>query len=459
MRSAVAPVLCALSILGCGPGRDVAPPPAPPVAPPARPSGARFAVEGGGGGEATAASVVAEMLETMARLRQLDAKGSVKSELLARDAIAEKLRADIEDELPDAVLAGQEELLVALGVVPVDFDYLAATLELFGSELAGFYDPRTRTMFLLGDLSSGEAQATLAHELVHALQDQHYDLGARIKYRDDAGDEQSALHALAEGDATSAMLDEILASRGLTALDVADDLVKAEARASIEIGTAKSGVPGIVKRSVIAPYLDGLDLVHWARRHGGWPKVDEIWRDPPRTTEQLLHPEKLVAREPAEAIDVPPAPPGGPTTVLYHDVIGEQSVRLLFEEWLPSSTAAASAAGWGGDRAAVMKDGDRTALVWHLRYDDESGARAALGAFVRKIRAGAGREPYAAKVDVPKSGEACQERPSLGPLAVRRSGRDLAIVAGPYRRANGAAKSDGRCSEALAWVRTVLAAH
>src|SRR6185436_3813647 len=96
-----------------------------------------------------------------------------------------------------------------------------------------------------------------------------------------------------------------------------------------------SVAPPIIVRSVMAPYSDGIELVHWARRRGGWAAVDELWRNPPTTSEQMLHPEKLLAREPAEPIGVPVAPPAGPSAVLYHDVMGEQSVRLMFEEWLP----------------------------------------------------------------------------------------------------------------------------
>lgn len=104
-------------------------------------------------------------------------------------------------------------MLFALGVVPASFDY-EELARVDGLAAGWFYDPKQKAMFLARDLPPAERSATLAHELVHALQDQHYDLEKRLKFREDSGDEQSAIHALAEGDATSAMLDHVLATRG-----------------------------------------------------------------------------------------------------------------------------------------------------------------------------------------------------------------------------------------------------
>ncbi len=422
-------------------------PPAPePVETPAR-----------GGPNLTADSVVQSALSHVSRRRQLSAKGPVRGKTISREKMLEHVRAQIRREIPERVVRAQNELLFALGAAPASFDFEVALLALMKSQLAGFYEPRDKTMYLLEDLVGAEREATLAHELVHALQDQHWDLGAKVKFEEDRGDAVAAYHALAEGDATSAMLDHMLAPRGMTAIDMQDDLIALEVQGSVELSPSTSDIPMLVKRSVVAPYVDGLKLVHWARRRGGWSAVDEVWAKPPSTTEQVLHPEKYVAGEVGDTIPVPPPFPGGPKTILYRDVLGEQTVRLLFEDWMPQKSAVEAAAGWGGDRAAVFGDGAHVAVAWHLRYDDEASAKQAATAFARGILERKGKSYVSVEeaTKALKGNAVCRERKDAGPFVLVRKGRDLAITAGPFRRDGGSATSAARCSAAQVWATTV----
>lgn len=409
---------------------------------------------------AAADSVVASALATVERRRELRSKGAIKGRTIERAEMVAFVKKQLADEIPAPIVRAQTELLFALGVVPENFDYEESLLELMGTQLAGFYDPKQKTMFLSRDLPPLEREATLAHELVHALQDQHYDLEKLIKFREDATDQQSALHALAEGDATSAMLDHVLAVRGLRATDVSDEAVALEVRGSIELSAAAVNVPTILKRSVVSPYVDGLIFVNGLRRRGGWAGVDAVWRDPPATTEQLLHPEKHAKREAAEQVPLPAAPRGGPTEVMYRDVLGEQSLRLLFEEWMPRRAAVESAADWAGDRMVLFRAGERFALVWHTRWDDEKSALRGTQAFARGVLRPKDAKPGEfvaldrARAAL-KRDRACTERAAQGPIAVARSGRDVTMVAGPFERTASGARSAGTCAEALVWAVAV----
>ena len=458
MRAPLWTLLFALA--GCAPPQKPAPPPEAPLQSLSAPGPADAGAAEGT--QPTADSVVADALAGVSRMRQLEARGKVKGRSVSRAEMVDYVRKQLKEEIPERVLRAQTELLYVLGTVPADFDYEKSLLELMGSQLAGFYDPKTKAMHLARDLPSLELDATLAHELVHALQDQHYDLEKLIKYREDATDEQSAIHALAEGDATSLMLDHVLIPRGRSAIDVSDDLISMEARGSIEMASDAAGVPSVMKRSVIAPYVDGVVFVHWARRRGGWPNVDAIWRDPPKTTEQLLHPEKLLAKELAESIAVPEAPAGGPSELIYRDVMGEQSVRILFEEWMPRRAAVEGASDWAGDRVAMFQDGERFALGWHLRYDSEKVAQRGFEAFARGVLRAPDAKPDAfvspeqARAAT-KPGALCRDRSGAGPFAVMRQGRDLALVAGPYERKAGGPRGSGSCVKALAWAKRIVA--
>ena len=316
-------------------------------------------------------------------------------------------------------------------------------------------------MVLLDDLGVEAQEATLWHELVHALQDQHYDLQKLTKWQPERGDAVSAAQSFAEGDALSAMMDVMLLPRGQRALDVPESLV-IQGMAAIEALPEVRDVPSILKRSIVAPYTDGMTFTHALRREGDWARVDAAWLKPPETTEQLLHPEKYRTREAAEKVPLPPAPPGGPATARYRDVLGEQTIRLVLEDWVPLDTARKAAAGWAGDRVAVFADGDRRAVGIALRYDDEASARRAFEAIVRgalsepvENRTGVRADTAEAGAKAARAGRFCNERELRGPFAVVRSGRDLGVTLGPYTRDKAGTRSAASCSAVLPWTTSI----
>jgi len=452
-------VALAAGVAGCGGPSVASAPPASGVAASPRASDVGVGVAARSEPDPLAEEVRARFFEVGA-VRGLAPRGGVGAEVINRQEMLERLQLKLREEVPAPVVAAQSELLFALGTVPADFDYERSLLEMMEDQLAGFYEPDDRTLYLMSDLRGAERTATLVHELGHALQDQHFGLDERLDYRDDANDEQSALHTLAEGDATSVMLEVM---QGRSALGTSDAALALMLRGGAVLGSGE-GVPGIIKRSIVAPYVDGVVAVHGARRAADGPPVDALWARPPRTTEQLLHRERWEADEAPIAVPIPPAPAGGPSTVAYHDVEGEQSLRTLFEEWAPRFKAEAAAVGWGGDRVAVFKDGAQCAMAWALRFDDEAGAERAAVAFARGVLAGdatgstlgSGVAESVAEAAI-AGGEVCREREASGPFAVVRHGAALGVVAGPYRRVGTEASALGDCVGALSWGRRVVA--
>jgi hypothetical protein len=414
--------------------------------------------------DAEAKLTVARALKYVSALRELDALGPVNGRVISRDEMVQRVEHSLDTEIPTAVVDASGEILFALGTVPASYSYREGLLSVMRSELLGFYEPREKTMFLGGDLHGQELDATLWHELVHALQDQHYDLGKLLVWSDDAGDWQGAVHALAEGDATSAMLDGLFAEKGMHAPDLPDSVL--DLQGALSAGTVLQ-VPPIVKRSVVAPYMDGLAFVNALRRRGGWAAVAAAWQRLPATTEQILHLEKYDAREGSDALPALPPSAHGPIPVTYSDVYGEETLRILFEEWMPARAAREAASGWAGDRVSTFSDGTVTGVAWHIRYDNEGAALAGLRAFARGALA-----PEDQLVDVrgrlsdfvsakdaeraTRAGQVCRERHTRGPFAVIRRGRDLAVVLGPYRRSAGGAVADAACKAALSWAAALL---
>ncbi|HEV8247925.1 MAG TPA: hypothetical protein VGP93_19255, partial [Polyangiaceae bacterium] len=210
-------------------------------------------------------------LAFMAKLRELPATERVRGAQIGRDALLVKLREVVRNETQRDLVQGNTELLFALDLVGAKFDLIADEIELFTSQIAGFYDPAEKQMYLLADLSEETRQQTLWHELVHALQDQHYDLKKLVKWSADGSDRVSAVQCLSEGDATSAMLDAMLAPQGKRATDMPSSLLQ-QGALLIEGSASLAHIPAILKRSAIAPYADGLEFTHHLRRAGGWAK-------------------------------------------------------------------------------------------------------------------------------------------------------------------------------------------
>ena len=384
-------------------------------------------------------AAVQAMLARVARARGLPIKRAVPGKVLDRDTMLRRIRETVEEDTPKDVLVAQGELLAGLELVPADYDFVAGAFALLGGRVAGFYDPEDGAMYLADDLGEAEAEETLAHELAHALADQSFPLAPMVEYAPGKGDRLSAVHSVIEGDATSAMLDVSLGS----AFQMTEDQVRLAFVAATAMSDVGQKTPRAVSSSLVAPYIDGFAFIQALRRRGDWPAVDEVWRAMPETTEQLLHLDKLLAREPAEA--VAPIALGafgrqGYRTLL-DDVMGEQGLRILLEDVGSRSEAQRGAAGWGGDRfvvAARDEGGKRLFVVaFRLLMDTVRDAAEVATLFERKY------------------GKDCHERDTLGPVAWGVRGRDITFVAGPYERDGGKPRARGGCADALAWMGEV----
>jgi hypothetical protein len=397
--------------------------------------------------------LIARTLKTVSALRGLQAKREVPGATLSREQLIARVKAHVAVEVPREAIRREGLVLQLLGLIPTKFDYEAETYALLEAQLAGYYEPADGYMYLANDLDEDNSAATLAHELVHALQDHHYDLKERSKYRPGQGDLSLASSALAEGDATSVMVDVLVRSLDpeKTALDLPGEVFSEQILASVNMGGA-SHVPRVMKASLVAPYVDGTLFVNALRRKGGWPAVDRAWKNPPTTSEQILHVEKWEAHEPA--LDVPEptgAQLGAGWSVADRDTYGELGTRLAVAEWASDRDAKVAAEGWGGDRGVLFANGAQSAFAWKIRYDTEAFAVRAHKILGPGLESKVGK-PAAADAS---AGFACIERKELGPLAYARRGRDVVVTAGPAKTAAPWA-SAGDCALAKRWITSLL---
>jgi hypothetical protein len=254
---------------------------------------------------------------------------------------------------------------------------------------------------------------------------------------------------MAEGDAVAATIDVSLETKGVESIDAVDeDEIAMHMREDSANFPGTEGVPSIIKSSLISSYADGLVFVQRTRRKFGWKGLEQAWKRPPSTTEQLLHLEKYEANEPPIAVPKPSTSQlGRGYTVEFSDTLGEQGLKLILEEWGSRRAADSIAKGWGGDRETILtrpvESGAEKLVIWETRYDASSCGQAErmythiLGHLVRH---GASRPPESEHL-------ACLERAGSAPFAVYQDGCTVLVKAGPYLATGSTAKATGTCDE------------
>lgn len=337
------------------------------------------------------------LLRAAEKHRGLRSRASVPSGTIGEAALERKMAEVLREELPPERLAALEVSLKAFGLLPEEMDFAAYYPRLLTTQVAGFYDPEERYFALVrreGD--PGLADDTIiVHELTHALQDQHFDL-RKLVSGDPLSDGGTARVALVEGDATFTMMSFVLGADELDELTSLGAALRSwmkdperfvSTMPDMPGGAELARAPAWVRDSLLFSYFQGFAFCLEVRRRGGQKLLDRAFTtDPPRSSEQILHPEKWhgVRDDPAVLPwpDLSRALPGYRKAA--EGELGEATLHTLLRQTSkPEEKAAEAAAGWGGDRFAVYEKDGRRVLVWLTEWDTEADAaefRAALGA-------------------------------------------------------------------------------
>jgi hypothetical protein len=418
----------------------------------------------------------------VAALRGLPFRRAVASSPQTKEDFRLVVREEIGRELGPKKNAALSRALAHTGFLPRPIDFAATMEEAEATQVAAYYDPRTDQFHTVSASSDGDdREIVVAHELTHALQHQHFDLIAYDGGPDNeqhlSDDERTARRFVVEGEATFVMFAYQSGSGSgaarsvgplqiagvrmsltmLAAIDYVEMLamlrtgegankLDAEARASLD---ALGKLPPLVAVSLVDPYIRGAFLVSEAWARGGWARVARLYRDPPRSTEQVLHPiEKLLdGRDPPIIVQLPaPGPfatvvPGVASEPLLQQTVGELDWRCYFKTWNdPDPDAAAS--GWGGGLLTVWdRDGKplaATATRWDTTADAEKFANAYRRSLARRFprarRATDGakrlRTPARADKDASDSPREKTYRADGTAVVVARRGLDVDILDG-----------------------------
>jgi hypothetical protein len=327
-----------------------------------------------------------DLLRQVSALRGLKVKSQVARGVLSREEIGQKLRARLDKEYTPREVEAEARVLRRLGLLPAAVDYGKLLLDLLMDQVAGFYDPSARRLYIADWLPMEMQRPALAHELAHALQDQHFDLASYMKPIHDDGDRQLARAALVEGEGTALMLEYQAQSMRLP-LDQLPDLISSLGDSMLKGATGQSAVfdqaPTFLRETLMFPYFEGLRFVMALRRGKTWKRIDEVWKSPPESTEQVLHPDRYLSKDAPIKVTAKTITALSPRKEIRSDVLGELVLRIFFRSRLGEPEADAAAAGWGGDRlVAYGVDGKALPVVLDLSvWDTEADAVEAAAAF------------------------------------------------------------------------------
>ena len=231
-----------------------------------------------------------EVLKETSEIRELTILRPVKSGAQTRSEIEHMLIRNLNEQMTPAEMHATEVSMRMFGLAPNDFEYREFIIKLLTEQVAGYYDPRVQ-MFHLADWLELESQKpVMAHELTHALQDQHFNLRRFEKWPHGDSDAELAAHALIEGDATLAMT-IYMAKNPMVALAFSRSL-------STGVATEQfNQAPRAMRESLIFPYMNGLEWATQIYKRGGWTMVSGAFTRLPLSTEQILHPEKYFDNE------------------------------------------------------------------------------------------------------------------------------------------------------------------
>ncbi|MFO0892212.1 MAG: hypothetical protein U0790_24125 [Isosphaeraceae bacterium] len=254
-------------------------------------------------------------------LRRIPFKHEVKRAVTRREEMKAMLLKEFDEDMTPAEFHANEAAMKAFGLVPTSTDLKPLLVQVYSEEIAAFYDPKTKTMHLIeepeskknaqptllerlfgkkGGFDKDENKTVIAHELTHALSDQHYDLDALHKAAKHDDDRSLAVSALIEGEATLAMMgaqmDDWDGSKiiKLPAADL-DRGLSLIGPFLTAMGGGKSlrDAPPIISQTMTFPYLRGMVFCVKLANEGGWKAVDDAYRNPPVSTEQVIHPEEV----------------------------------------------------------------------------------------------------------------------------------------------------------------------
>lgn len=328
---------------------------------------------------------VREAILDASAIRGLKILRPVPCKIQDQSEVRQYLIDSIEKQIPTSRIIGEELSFKLLGFIPMNFDYLHGLVELYTSQLGGYYDPKAKFYAMASWMPQIVQYPVAVHELTHALQDQHFNLGPLLDSANLTSDTQLAYSSLLEGDAMAVMLDHNNSKIGKGSLAQIDDIspiiLQNVIGASLSLNANSS--PSTLELYLLFPYSSGLNFVHRLLKKDGYRAVDRAYRSPPRSSTEILHPEKYISRS-FKSLSRGTEPPSALLRSLdlenlkpiHTDTLGEFFISTLLSQFISTSAATTAAQGWTGDRVFLYQNKQKHQIaIWNTIWESDDIAK------------------------------------------------------------------------------------
>lgn len=350
---------------------------------------------------------VDEILAFDSKRSGLPIKKEVKKRLTSRDEVVAYLTKHMKDE--DVKRLQRSELVLKkFGLLPRDFDLEKLMVSLLREQIAGYYDPKTKTVNLLDWVPLDQQEPVMAHELTHALQDQTINLNRWMKKGDkdlgeirkdptpqDIEDDEidDSREAVVEGQAEAMMLEYELAPLGKSIVDSPElvETMESQMANGTDDSTVFKDAPIFLRESLTFPYSYGLNFIVQLMEKGGKQKAYiDVLANPPHTTRQIMQPETYLSGEKIEPMAVPAFKRDFKDYSKFDiGAMGEFDVAVLIEQYVGKKLADQLAPEWRGGyyyAAKPKKNPDAPlALFYASRWSTAEKASEFAGIYARSL--------------------------------------------------------------------------
>jgi hypothetical protein len=319
-----------------------------------------------------------DVLAEMSKLLSMPILHPVKKSVRSREQIRSYLLAQEKKEKDSAKDYADQRTLEMFGLLPKDYPLEQTLNDILTEQIAGLYDPDSQEFFISDWTDPAELRMVMAHELTHALQDQHYHIDTwrdAAKPNDDA---ELARDAVLEGAATAAMMDYMLRDegKGVRDLPVIDpSLVIGDASSSPQLAKA----PMVLRDELLFPYTEGMLFTQQVlKATSGWPDFGRVFANPPASTQQIMHPDLYLHGVTHADVTLPDFFTLLPAQwkQLDENAMGEFGVQEVLKQFLSAAQAQSLSPAWAGDRYAIFENQQtkQDLLIFRLRLDSDADA-------------------------------------------------------------------------------------
>ncbi|MEJ2007220.1 MAG: hypothetical protein P8Z30_03540 [Acidobacteriota bacterium] len=309
--------------------------------------------------QAKLAAQADRVLQDMSRITGLPIKSPVKKKVVSRAEVRKLLIQNLHTDYTPRQIHIQEATLKAFGLISRSFDLQKFLVSFYTEQAAGFYDPRTKTMYMADWIPSDTQKMVLSHELTHALQDQNFDLGHYMRAVQKDSDAEAARQAVVEGYATAAMFQRMVGNVPISAMPSFSTLFAPLIRQKMAEFPVFSNAPFFFRMQALFPYIQGAAFMEKALKREDWKSLNVLFTSPPATTKAIYQPSVYFNHVPLPKVALPQRTPLSSVAGLKRvdeNTMGELGFDSLLGQYLTESKADTVSARWMGDRYIVYED-------------------------------------------------------------------------------------------------------